>query len=249
MLRRPSKLLKLILLVALCSLPAARPVRAAPAKDPCVLPAPALTYPAGGSTINSLVPMFQWNGTGTDVYYIQLSTTNDVSNLLVNGYVPYASGATVSYGWRQNLTAGTTYFWHVASICSDYHPGAYSPTATFQTGNISGPFINPPPLLTPAEGARFLIHATVYYSWGDSTTAKAYQLRVYKSMTDVQNDQIFESFSGDSWRTNAQDIQDATGTFYWRIKVRDDVAWGPYSPLRSFTVVEPQLIYLPLIRR
>ena len=249
MFTRPSRFFSLFFITALGMQMAAAPVQAEPLKAACALPGPTLTYPANPSTINTLVPTFQWNGTGTDAYFIQLSTANDFSNLVINYYVSYASGAMVSFPWRDNLVSATTYYWHVASVCSGSGLGAYSSTATFQTGSITGPFIQPPAMKTPADGAIFLLHATVNYSWENSATALAYQVRVYNSLDHAQNDQEDSLFWGTTWRTNAQDILTETGTYYWRIKVRDGTAWSPLSPIRSYSVINPVKIFLPLIIR
>lgn len=214
----------------------------------CTLPAPNLTSPENGALVDTVVPEFKWSGTGTDQYRIQIATSSDFSTMIIDDHWTGLSGAIASVDFPTNLSANTTYHWRVASICADDVLGVYSTAASFSTGNIIGPFQSPPPMIAPADGA-VLTSLAVTFSWGDVPGAAAWQLHTYRTLDDAQNDQRHSTRWSDYWSKSTRKTFTDQGVFYWRILARDDRAWGPLSPIRTFTILLslPKHVYLPMI--
>lgn len=207
----------------------------------CSLPAPTLTAPINGMQVNTLVPRFEWSGTGTNIYAIQVSIYSDFSAPTINTSWTWEGSPPSSFSvyWHHNLVSNTTYYWRVASVCSDYSPGSYSGVASFYTSNITGPFPSPPPMIAPADGA-VLSSTTVMFSWGDAPGAVGWQVRLYHTLSDAQNDNNSISAGwADFWANSATlgvDFWRPAGTTFWRLLVLSNTAWGSLSPVRSFRI-------------
>jgi hypothetical protein len=204
----------------------------------CTLPPPTLISPVGGGEVNTLVPYFQWSRTGVR-YRVQLSTESSFSTLVYHTtwYISGSANPNVSLSF--NLLPNMTYYWRVASVCDDYQPGPFSQSVSFRTGNVTGPFVGPPAMIDPANGA-VLSSLEVQFSWGNVSGATAYQLRMYNSLSAAQNDDEWHPMSwglwSRSWRNSTWWTFGSSGTFYWRIAAGTDAGWGLLSPVRSFTV-------------
>jgi len=221
--------------------------------DACALPAPSLISPIGGTQISTLVPDFQWSRTG-DLYRVQISAMSDFSVLIYDTRWNFGA-ANPSQRMNFNLSPNTNFYWRVASRCTDDSLGPYSSPASFSTGNVTGPFPNPPAMIAPPDGA-VQSPLEVTFSWADVPGATAWQLRIYSSLTMAQNDNewntIPEGGTWASWWTNsAVWTFTSTGTYYWRVAAGTDAGWGSLSPVRSFTVTGGPIprIYLPIVRR
>jgi hypothetical protein len=217
------------------------------ASTSCSLPAPTLVAPINDIEINTLIPNYQWTGTGTDTYGIQVSAHSDFSN--ANWTTTY-SGLTnndISVSNIQNLAANTTYYWRVTSVCPDGSYGSFS-TASFRTGNVTGPFLSAPILTAPAEGA-ILTSLDVPFEWEEVAGAKVAQIRFYRSLFDAEQDQYTLACSYTTWTTSANIQLYSFGTYYWLVIAGNDTAWGAKSAIRSFTIKAPYSVYLPLILR
>ena len=215
----------------------------------CPLLPPTPISPVGGTQINTIVPHFEWNGTGTDSYYILVSAFSNFSNTVVDLTLGGFSGINVSFVWSSNLLPNTTYYWKISNACSMFN---FSSTAIFQTADINGPFIDPPAIISPSDGALLFPSNQFLFSWGNVPGAEAVQIHCYSSMSAAQNDQTMLSLYSNGWVNSYTDTYHflAAGTYYWRLKVRDNIAWGPFSPVYSFTIIYPAAkIYLPAIMR
>ncbi len=213
-------------------------VTSLPRATNCSLPAPNLNAPINGVTVNTLVPLFEWFKTSTDIYAIAISTVSDFSTIIFASTITFSAGYPsnpYSYGLRTNLSPNTTYYWRVASACAVGSVGAYSPTASFRTGNIAGPFISPPSMIAPADGA-VVSSSPVTFSWGNVTGATGWQIRFYRTLSDAQADLYFVLVWTNTWYNSWTQYFGTTGTYYWRILAKDARAWGSLSPIRSFTV-------------
>ncbi len=263
---------KLILLALLCMLLAARPVQAGPptprrvitrsdgvsvlpldapatllaSQAVCSLPAPTLVHPEDAGTIQTLVPSYQWTGTGANMYYFQVSPYADFHSLLIDVLWIGLYGPTPSVDWPENLAPETTYYWRVGSVCSDGSVSV-SPPSWFQTAAITGPFIDPPALLAPEEAAEFFVNQQIDFSWEDKPGAEEWKLRVYPTLEDAQTDGMGSTAWSMSWFTQTYTSFPQAKTYYWRLSVRDGVAWGPLSPYRSFVVKDLFMSYFPVV--
>lgn len=214
----------------------------------CSLPAPTLTSPINGIQVNTLVPRFEWSGAGTDKYKIQVSINSDFSAPTIDTFLSGLSNASVSVFWYRNLSPNTNYYWRVATACADYSIGAYSPTATFRTGNITGPFLPAPSIYSPTEGA-VLPSLTLSVSWERVAGSVGCQVRLYRTYSEAQSDgNPYTVWSGsansycDGMGFQLFSPFNVNGKYYYRVLIRDDSAWGSLSPVRSF-IVPPNLIY------
>jgi len=207
------------------------------AMDPqaCALPAPTLIAPANGSRVNTLVPKFSWSGTAeTDDYRIQVSTVSDFSSTVWDIWWGGLTNNPIEVQEMRNLSASTTYYWRVAPICQGDTQGAFSQAFTFSTEAITGPFLDAPSVIEPADGAQ-VSSTNVRFRWNDLAGALAYQLRFYTSYETAQADQHYMAWWSGGWYTSAGGTFDPNTTVYWRLLVRNDLGWGPLSPIRSFT--------------
>jgi hypothetical protein len=220
------------------------------APDACDLPAPTLISPVGGAQINTLAPFFQWSGLGA-MYRIQIATGSDFSVLIHDGDWQIGGSSHHSILMHFNLSPNTSYYWRVASRCSDYSLGRFSSAASFSTADVTGPFPNPPSMIAPANGAS-QSSPEVTFSWGDVPDAMASQVRIYDSLTEAQSDdQWHQKHSLVTWSwywSNSTTYTFwSTGTYYWRVGAATEYGWGPLSPVWSFTIGS-QKVYLPVIR-
>ena len=213
----------------------------------CSLPAPTLTSPIGGAQIDTLIPLFRWNGTGASNYKFELSNVSDFS-IIIRGIYTSDLYQDITY----NLLPSTTYYWRVASACSDYSL-TYSTSESFHTNAITGPFLDPPAIIAPADGAIVVpkIEApwgikTFLLSWEDVPGASGWQYRHYRTLSDAQNDTApyaitHNNWIAGGWNTSNREALTTPGTYYWRLLVRDTVAWGPLSPVHWFTIASGQI--------
>lgn len=65
------------------------------------------------------------------------------------------------------------------------------------------------------------------------TGAVAYQIQLYFSLQEAETDSPFQGLVASG--TNRITVQNPQRTFYWRVKTRNDYAWGNLSDIRSFT--------------
>ena len=227
------------------------PVQATFSPDACTLPAPSLISPTGGTTFNTLVPNFQWSRTG-DSYRVQISTSSAFSVLIYDRTWGIGGTANPMVRMNFNLSPNTTYYWRVASYCANHEMGAYSSPAQFRTGNVTGPFLNPPAMIAPANGAA-QSSLEVTFSWGNVAGATAWQVRIYDSLAEAQNDDQWHQIPhtgmwSTSWYNNSTWIFQSAGTYYWRILAGTDAGWGSLSPIRSFTVGAPTYAVTGVVR-
>ena len=212
----------------------------------CNLPAPTINSPKNSMQVNTLVPDFLWNGTGTTRYHLQIAIDDTFSNKIYDTTWGGLVGESISLALSFNLDANSVYYWRVSSVCRDYSMGAYSETADFSTADLVGPFIDPPAMIAPVDG-EVVPGLKVIFSWENAQGATGWQLRLYETLNDVQNDWPFSWVWSDNWDTSTDWIFDTVGTYYWRFKVRDNVAWGTLSPTRlMFVGIYPFRIYLPI---
>jgi len=207
--------------------------------DECALPAPSLISPVGGAQVDTLVPYFEWSRTG-EYYQVQFSTASDFSTLAVVSTWHIGGTANPRAPMSFNLLPNTLYFWRVATGCNSIEFGPFSSSAWFRTGNVAGPFVGPPAMIAPADGAA-LSSSEVAFSWGDVAGATAWQLRIYPSLTYAQNDdQWHRMYYGGVrsylWSNTVTWTIETPGTYYWRVGAGTDLGWGTLSPVRSFTV-------------
>lgn len=217
----------------------------------CSLPAPILSSPIGGVVVNSLIPSFQWATSGATSYHMQVSSVSNFSTMYFDTTWILMTGPNLSIEFSSNLMPNSLYYWRVASVCSDFSVGTYSGAESFSTGNLTGPFLGPPVLITPSDGEVFP-SLDVMFQWGNVTGATSWQIRRYSTMSDAQNDTSYSNTSSSSswnstWANSTKYRFRKAGIYYWRVLAGDATAWGPLSAIRSLTVNYG--LYLPLVLR
>ena len=115
---------------------------------------PALISPPHGDSLNTLVPLFQWDS-GNDPYATKLileaaqdpDFTQDVSSFSSS----YRTTGTHEYRFGWNFYPGTTYYWRAWLTCGEIK-GPYSDVWSFTTGS-GGAILPAPALSAPADGS------------------------------------------------------------------------------------------------
>jgi hypothetical protein len=228
----------------------AMPVSGGPATAPvgCGLAPPSLTSPVGGVELTTLAPTFQWTNMTAYSYYLELSTHSDFSAVDFAAGFSSITGASIRFAY--NLTQNTTWYWRIATVCSDGSWGPYSSAASFKIGSVPGPFPDAPSMMAPADGA-WLHSFDVDFSWGDVAGATDWQVRFYQSLAQAQSDTPSAGSSsahlGTPWNDHYTRTFSFAGTYYWRVLAGNGAGWGVLSPVRSIKV--GSLLYLPLISR
>jgi hypothetical protein len=202
--------------------------------------APALIFPADGSTEHSLRPLFDWtNFAGAIGYQLQVSKSpvfsTSVLNVTVNGF------SNSQYSPTRDLPRNSLLYWRVRAKTSAIQYGPWSSAFSFM--NANPPSI--PSLLSPASGA-LLANRTPTLDWSDSTLPAGTVLSFYELQLDDNSD-----FSSPILDTNVAVSNYTTSTlssnakYYWRVRAwntaLDVSAWSAVRNFRE-AVDEPTLI-------
>jgi Fibronectin type III domain len=123
--------------------------------------APTLNSPASGSTVPSLTPTLQWNGSGGAVSYgVQVATSSGFTNLLVNETGTTDLYYDVSEG---TLNWNTTYYWRVNARDSFGGTSIWSTSRYFRTA------IGPPPIAPSSLVATPISSSQIDLAWQDNS--------------------------------------------------------------------------------
>jgi hypothetical protein len=125
----------------------------------CTAPAPTLLTPAEGTISNDLEnPPYTWTVVpGITEYFFELASDENFTDILeIDNRVISATDTQVRFFSFHDLEPETTYFWRVASVCSNGQIGVFSEPFSLQTGAGAGGncTLSPPTLLIPANGAQ-----------------------------------------------------------------------------------------------
>jgi hypothetical protein len=212
----------------------------------CNAAPPALVSPAAGATSNDLEnPRYTWNAVpGITEYIIQIALDSAFDQLLTTGHA-YASGQAtqVTYTSFDDLEPTTTYYWRVASVCSDGQIGVFPAPSSFQTGSGGGSTacsLPPPALLEPANGAQVAtLVPQIAWQRAANTYEYHYQLATDSGFVNRVDGATFigidPSRSGNITTMPTDNLTPDT-TFYWRVAsiCADLDSMGSYSSPFSF---------------
>ncbi len=189
---------------------------------------PQLLSPSNGEYLSSS-PQLMWNEStdmyaGVDHYEIQVSTTSDFSNIVVED-------STLSTSYTLPQLADGTYYWRVRAVDSVGNIGTWSDVFSF---SIDSTPPTTPQLISPDEGALLNItHISLSWSTAsdDGSGVDHYEIQISTS-PDFAHIVVQESTQTNSYETDLSD-----GTYYWRVRAVDSVGnAGDWSDVYSFIV-------------
>ena len=187
--------------------------------------APELSSPTDGSSSCNRRPQFQWQQVaGAEQYRIRISH-GDTSSTVIQTDVEETS-----YTPSTDLAPGT-YFWLVRAYDGC---GWSSWSAEWWFTILSPP---PAPALTlPADGTSSC-DPTPGLQWQPVAGATEYQVRI----TDGDPSSIVMETELEGTRyTPASALE--PGSYFWRVRARDDCGWGNWSETWCFAVLAPPVV-------
>lgn len=194
--------------------------------------APTLISPANGSTLNTLIPLFEGdNGNNPNATAALLEVALD------QGFTNRAFSVRLNFGgqetWRhrpiENLDPTKTHYWRAHLICGD-DEGPYSETRSFRTGS-GGTILPGPGLVAPADGST-LAGTTVTLKW--TTVNGAIGCQVWYQEVGGQGGTVVRYYDHYPTQTTRTGLAPNT-TYEWYVQARNDYAWGNESAHWQFT--------------
>ncbi len=190
-----------------------------------------LTSPVGGATVKQPVT-FTWSAAAdAATYTLQVSTSSDLTNPVINKSGITANSITLNAG---DLNENTTYYWHIITSQTGKEDAA-SDVAQFATDQYDA--ISPLSLSSPVNGATVPDEASITFSW-KGVDGASYKL-------EIASDAAFEQTVLSQTTTATSATVDMSklrynGTYYWRItatktgyKTTTTLAWTFNTPKRE----------------
>lgn len=189
-------------------------------------PTTTLTFPANGSVesgstveVNGSTPYSD----AADSFYVQIALDTAFTQIVADSTddVPYMD-------FNLNRFApSTTYYWRMRAR----NVAGWGPFSTYRSFIIA----NPPPaptLSSPAQNAA-VTSIPVYFTWnsGAATNIQDYRLQI---ATDSLFSNIIVDTVADYSGVYAGVHLTMNSRYYWRVRIRTNVGYGPYSVYRSF---------------
>jgi hypothetical protein len=194
---------------------------------PCSVP-PTLVSPANGSSLNTLIPMFEWNsGNDPSATQFMMYVAHDPGFTQVVSSLGYGSGQGPGNNrfWT-NFDPASTYYWRAWLMCGEGIESPYSEVWTFTSGS-GGTILPAPDLVAPANGT-LLPGIDTTLQWSAVAGAVEYQVQWrktggggYVQFTNSLQYNPYALIAGSSYE--------------WWSAARNDYAWGPNSALWNFT--------------
>jgi hypothetical protein len=189
--------------------------------------APSLTSPANGSQVNSLIPLFQWDGgsnPNATEFYMEVYLDPGLTDWVYGLRTPFGAQGADDWLINMNLDASTTYYWRAYLMCGA-DQGPYSPTWSFTTGH--GGVILPAPIPQSPPDKSTLAGTSADLKWSAVSGSVQYQV----------------SYSGGGWdrgrilsaTQTTLTLLDPSTTYDWWVQGRNDYAWGDESTHWQFT--------------
>ena len=137
----------------------------------CSVP-PTLVGPANGTSLGTLVPLFQWtpvNDPAATFMTLQVASDTSFSDTSVVAQVSFDPSSTI---WTTgdtrlpgNLDPSTVYYWRTYVACGSYQ-GPYSPSWSLKTADAnSGQLLPAPQLVSPPFGTPSVSPNTLTLTW------------------------------------------------------------------------------------
>lgn len=185
---------------------------------------PTLTTPANNATGVSTSPLLDFaNVTGSTEFWIQIATDAGFGTVVVSD-----SNFTISQYSASGLTAGTDYWWRVATQNTNGF-GSFSSPFKFTTVPTTPGQVT---LVSPSNAATNL-SAILALSWSAVATADSYYVQV--DSVSASFAALHPTATGYSAGTSRQVTLSPSKTYYWRVRAVNSAGNGTYSTTRSFT--------------
>ncbi len=215
----------------------------------CSVP-PTLVGPANGTTLDNLVPLFQWRpivDLNATVMVLEVATDTSFSNTSLVASISFgpASAIWTNGGTRLpgNLNPSTIYYWRTFVVCGN-RQGPYSPTWSLKSGPPGGPLLPPPDLSLPLSGTTIPPNS-VTLQWTTVTNALDYLVVWYPASAASSFD--FAYVNGTSLTIGP--LQENT-TYDWYVQARNSYADGtPPNPAWEFSTSSASVSGLSLPAR
>ncbi len=192
------------------------------------LTVPKLISPSNGSTLSTLVPLFQWDsGNDPNATMLRLQRATDV-NFTQNVYNLWSNDPIGfdEFRFTNNFNPATIYYWRTWLLCGET-AAPFSEVWSFTTGS-GGTFLPAPTLIAPANGIT-LPSTSVTLQWSAVNGAVEYL---------VHWREVGQGGYTADWVTNTQmEIYwlDANTSYEWWISAKNDYAIGDDSEIWQFT--------------
>lgn len=189
---------------------------------------PTLIGPANGSTLNTLIPLFQWDsGNNPNATLLRLQVANDPGFTQVVSSLWYGRGTGAGqFRFPYNFSPATTYYWRAWLLCGDT-AGPYSDVWSFTTGS-GGTILPAPTLVAPGNGST-VPTTTVTLQWSSVSGAVEYLVHWRK---------VGEGGYSYQWVSDTQTTiswLSINTTYEWWVSARNDYAIGADSETWQFT--------------
>jgi len=188
---------------------------------------PTLQSPPNNSTLNTLIPLLQWeNGSTSDIsnVYLDYSTRE---NFMGSGGSWYGPSWYEEFQIGHNLNPSTKYFWRVYFMKDGYQE-PYSEVWSFTTGS-GGTFLPAPNLVSPSNGST-LSSNIVTFNWSPVSGALGYIVN-WQEVGQYVHTYVWVSGSETSLERS---IPENT-TFEWWVEAYNCYAIGNKSITWEFT--------------
>ncbi|MBI5360203.1 MAG: hypothetical protein HZA48_06430 [Planctomycetes bacterium] len=190
--------------------------------------APSLSSPSSGAQNAALAPDFSWTtsiGTQPVTYTIEV----DIENTFANPTVISVGGIyDTAFNPGAVLNQNTLYYWRVMAT-NLIGTSSWSSTYSFTTGTMP----SVPALVLPLDLATD-ISVPAALEWNASTGSPSITYTI-----QVDDDSLFGSPEYNQGYISTTDFSvsslDAAGTYYWRVKARNDIGESSWAVARSFS--------------
>ena len=183
--------------------------------------APSLVSPANGASSVPAPTALVWNSALTATgYRLQVSSNSGFTALVVDDSTITDTTKTVS-----GLINQTTYYWRVRTI-NAAGGSQFSASRSFTT------LVAAPTLLFPGNTATN-VPVSARLAWARITGAPGYFVQVGTNQNFTSGVAYSDSTITDT--TTVATGLSPTTTYYWRVRMRDGGAGGPFSTVWSFT--------------
>jgi len=189
---------------------------------------PTLISPTNGSSLQTLIPLFQWdsgNNLQADTFRLDLSRNSGFTDI-INSLSFFQGHGAGSFRFSENLDPASTIYWRAFLMCGGIQ-SPYSEVWSFTTGS-GGTILTAPALVSPANGG-VVPTTTVTLQWSPVSGATGYQVNWRKV---GQGGSYTQPVTG----TPSTIIWLSTNTTYeWWVSARNDYAFGVDSEKWRFT--------------
>lgn len=200
-----------------------RPITAPVPGSSCSI-APTLVSPADKSSLNTLIPRFEYIEETEPVSYTEITIAD---NPAFDTPIQYSTGGgkgTHKLTLFHNLEPGTSYYWRVNDVCGAVNSPSSS-IFSFTTGS-NGTILPGPNLVSPANGATN-VGEVMTFTWGTVGGATGYEPYVCKKLDGCTL--YFTPATSETFYLNPNT------EYRWHVFAYNDYAYGNQSEEWTFT--------------